>query len=604
MPRLKTLQTLVLDSSDRQCARIWGRENQPLPVFFAEYLPAFFSRTLIFKELHLASPAWLQWKLTGPEASLVIQCRVREIIAFLEYHDSAGLAPEAESFAASIWDGSKHPTRRKFERRIQLAELPAAITVEVDRSLNATIRWGAPDFIRFPCTCDLLRHQLNLIGEGKLAASLEAPATRAVVVEVDPDRHYQTIRGFGGIMSAPAWRQLSPTGKKDWLKLIVENNWLIQREYPTGGELNPAMDNWDSEASALPHYYGDNFPNGESSDFSYNAEIQKLGGEVWFEFWLYPPWVQPHKEGTWAQQCREGEYFRVNPEKFVEAVLAYCRTAVNRTGHPPAIVGIQNEMSPSAEDLALMVPLLRQRLDAEGFEQVAIHMANCSSLEEGFEFLRRVQADPKAWAAIDFLAVNQYDAQELVGNLEQYAAKLKRFRLLGEGRPVLSPEISLPQPRFQGHGYRLAAMMAELFHYNMVEFEATALCYCWTLLDTEQPNYEATRSLYGLAKTDDFTAQPKGRIARTFNAFSRSLPKGTVRIEARSSDPDLLVSAWQLPDLSTRLIAFNRGTDQIALAGLPQPSTVTAIDLYHEYTALEPDAPLTVPPGGFLVLTL
>jgi hypothetical protein len=583
-----------IDSTRRKFVNIWGRSEEALPVFFPDYLPAFFTRTLVLDDQTLPAGSYLQWRLTGPDASLVLRLLSNELIVYLEFHDSMGFSTECEIFAPDIWQGPKHPSCIRYERRVHLQQPAQAITLSVDRSLTARVDWGSADCLSLPCTCDLLRSQLNLIGEGWVKGYLRSPDLRSVVVTIDPEQRFQTIRGFGGIMSAPAWRQLSAEGKQQWLRIVRENNWLIQREYPTGSELKQSMDNWDCAADAMPHYYGDNFPNGESSDFEYNRAVQELGGEVWFEFWLYPPWVQKHSND---------EYQRVDAGKFVDAVLAYCETAVAKTGKPPAIVGIQNEISPSEEDLASMVPLLRQRLDLAGFHGTKIHMANCSSLRGGFEFLRRVKIYPEVWRCIDCLAVNEYDAQGNVGSLERYAEELKRFAALGEGREVLSPEISLPQPRFQGSGYRLAAMMAELFHYNMVDFEATALCYCWTLLDTEQPNYEATRSLYGLAKCDDFTPSPKGRIARTFNAFSKSLPKGSVRMAAACEASDLLVSAWLLPDGQQRLIAFNRGTTPLRLRGVPDPSTSIRVDLYHEYTAATKSDAGVVQPGGFVIHT-
>ncbi|MCD8482130.1 MAG: hypothetical protein LR015_05340 [Verrucomicrobia bacterium] len=582
------------DSTRRKSVNIWGSSEQALPLFCPEYLPAYFTRTLVIDKNDLAANSYLQWKLTGPDASLVIRLLKRELIVYLEYHDSMGLFPESEAFAANIWQGPKHPSCIKYERRVQLQQPVSAISLTVDRSLTASVYWGSPDYVSLPCTCDLLRSQLNLVGEGSVQGTLRSPDLRTATVTIHAHQRFQTIRGFGGIMSAPAWRQLSAHGKQQWLRIVQENNWLIQREYPTGSELTEDMDNWDCAADAMPHYYGDNFPNGESSDFEYNRAIQDLGGEVWFEFWLFPPWIQ---------ELKDNQYQQVNAEKFAAAILSYCQTAVAKTGKPPTIVGIQNEISPSEEDLGRMVPLLRKRLDEAGFQSVKIHMANCSSLKGGFEFLRRLKANPEAWKCIDYLAVNEYDAQRHVGSLERYAQELKRFKDLGEGREVLSPEISLPQPRFQGDGYRLAAMMAELFHYNLVEFEATALCYCWTLLDTEQPNYEATRSLYGLAKCDDFTPVRKGRIARAFNAYSKSLPKGSVRIAANCAVTDLLVSAWLLPDGQQRLIAFNRGTIPLQLSGFAHPSSTIHSDLYHEYTAREQAETFVVQPGGFTILT-
>ncbi len=69
--------------------------------------------------------------------------------------------------------------------------------------------------------------------------------------------------------------------RRRWWELVCEYNLLIQREYPNGRRLNPDMGNWDRLSDATRHFYGDNFPNGEISDFDYLRTIRRLGGQVW-----------------------------------------------------------------------------------------------------------------------------------------------------------------------------------------------------------------------------------------------------------------------------------------------------------------------------------
>jgi len=495
---------------------------------------------------------------------------------------------------------------RKHFRRICLPQGVDRVTVKLNRSLEAVISWGGDSHFSLPFGEDLLRWQLQILGKAEVEGFVEAPAMEEVPVTVDESVRGQSILGFGGIGSPMTWKQLSAEGKREWLETLQKNNWLIQREYPTGYELHPEMDNWDREEDALPHYYGDNFPVGEISDFEYNRKIQELGGEVWFEFWYYPPWVQEREEPGERNHMDPSLFRPVDPEAYCRAMVGYCQEALKKTGKPPSVVGIQNEISPTAEDLGKMVPLLRRRLDEAGFEAVKIHMANASLLRDGFEFLRRIKAHPEAWEAIDYIAVNMYDAQEQIGHLEDYAKMMREFRALGEGKVVLSPEISVPHSHYQLDSYRLAAAMAELFHYNMVDFEGSALCFCWTLLHTEQHFYEATRSLSGLDVRDNRRPKAKGFIDRVFNIFSRSLPRGSVRLGASAKHPDLLVSAWQLPeDKTQRVIAFNRGNVplQLRLPDITVLKSVT-VDMTHPWE--EKDAvgrdDLWVSPGGALIL--
>ena len=69
-----------------------------------------------------------------------------------------------------------------------------------------------------------------------------------------------------------------------------------------GSELKPDLSNIDNLADATPHYYGDNFPNGEVSDFNYSKQALALGGEVVYEMWALPPWAtQPYTPQTKRQ---------------------------------------------------------------------------------------------------------------------------------------------------------------------------------------------------------------------------------------------------------------------------------------------------------------
>ena len=106
---------------------------------------------------------------------------------------------------------------------------------------------------------------------------------------------------------------------------------MIHREYPIGQLLNKEMDNWDHMDDASVHYYGDNFPNSEISDFGYIKKMQEFGGMNVFEFWKFPKWIQD--DGN------------VNVGNYCKAMINYCQTAQKATGKAPAIVGIQNEVS-------------------------------------------------------------------------------------------------------------------------------------------------------------------------------------------------------------------------------------------------------------------
>ena len=149
------------------------------------------------------------------------------------------------------------------------------------------------EIVRAKCLFDLSRHQVRLVRaqgarEGHLRGQFVQPPPVETTVRIDPAQRHQAMIGFGGITTPTAYAELSPEGKRRWWELLAEYNLLIQREYPIGTRLNRRMDNWDRLEDATPHYYGDNFPNGEISDFNYIRTLRQLGGKVWFEFWNLP----------------------------------------------------------------------------------------------------------------------------------------------------------------------------------------------------------------------------------------------------------------------------------------------------------------------------
>ncbi len=102
------------------------------------------------------------------------------------------------------------------------------------------------------------------------------------------------------------------------------------------------------------------------SDFAYNKRIRSMGGHILFEFWELP---------AWAKQA-DGKTPDV--DKYVQAVLAYCRQSLAKTGAPPDIVGIQNEIIQPGPVWEQMIVKLRKALDDAGFQSVKLHMPDAS----------------------------------------------------------------------------------------------------------------------------------------------------------------------------------------------------------------------------------
>jgi O-glycosyl hydrolase len=547
----------------------WGGGKQARQ-FFDEQLPACFERTLKVSRWGDAGGR-LDWIFTGPRAGVTLKICCNEVRLVTRQYDSLALPSEkTKGVDQSVATGQVNSVTLRLDHRLML-------TVLVNERPVAQQLWMH----------DLVHHQAVQQGGGAIEAQLVRPAVADVVVRVQADRRHQAILGFGGITLAPAYRLLSAEGQRQWWQLLREYNLLLHREYPMGAQLNAAMDNWDRLADAVPHYYGDNFPNSEVSDFDYLKQLRAIGGLVMFEFWKLPPWAEQ------------------DVAKYAAAVVRYCQLSQEKTGRPPEIVGIQNEVRQPAEKFQAMTLALRQALDAAGFRAVQIHMADSAVLAAGLGYLKDFQARPEVWQAIDYAATHMYDYQKAFTDPDRFDQLLTDYRAQAGSKSVLSTELCVNDGRFQTDSYRVALQLGQLYHKNLVLLDATALAYCWLLLNVEQPSYGMTRSLFVPDLQQGGVPVASSAQLRVFGAFSRKNKAGMVRVETSCPDPDLLTTAFSGKDDRATVVVLNRSLRPVRVA-LEWPGvTFTATELCSPYApnSAGPADQRLVPPGGILTLT-
>jgi len=564
----------------------WGR-GRDLRVFFDEFLPALFERTIVLDEFVPGTK--LLWIFTGPRGGCTVTIGSDEVSLHQRYYDSF-------AFNHINKKNARHPEWQTTPEKAIFDGSLKAVTVTMDHKLGFLVALNGRTVLHQECLFDMSRHQLRLAGgKGNVKGKMLEPTPESVTVHVDPTTRYQTMIGFGGIATPTAYAQLSEEGKRRWWKLLREYNLLIQREYPIGRRLNRQMDNWDVLADATPHYYGDNFPNGEISDFDYIRKIRELGGNVWFEFWALPPWVGG------------------DVEKYAKAMVRYCQASKERAGAPPDVVGIQNEVDQSASMFHDMTLSLRRRLDGAGFESVRIHMSDSGPLAGGIERAKKFLASEQAWAAIDYSATHMYDYQGFFTDPDGYDGRLAKWKELTGDKPFLSTELCINDSKYQWLTYRVALTMGQLYHKNLVLADASAICYCWTLLNVEQPSYGGTRSLCVPDRTHGFMPAASSYQLRVFGAFSRRIREGMVRVGAETDSDDLLVSAFAGEGRAGTVVILNRSTNPRRLQVLWPKVKFTEIewvDPYHEndvqkISATLPDGAteVVVDPGAIVTLT-
>ncbi|HEV2485759.1 MAG TPA: hypothetical protein VGT08_09525 [Terracidiphilus sp.] len=585
--------------SDGPAAPGWARTNDIARKFFHEELPALFERTIAL-ESEVPSRTTLRWIFTGPRAGFTVELGSSKVRISERYYDSMG-----------FYEGQgNYPEKKVLDQERQFAGQARTLTVIADAHLAVRVLVNGLEVLNAPMLFDVTRQQLMYaaprtehdVVEGRL---LE-PQAKTATVAIKPGERHQTMLGFGGSPSIPAYAELSEAGKREYWHMLKRYNLLIAREYPMGTELKPDLSNMDDMAEATPHYYGDNFPNSEVSSFEYTKHVVDLGGDVIYEMWALPPWATEEYTGpqvvdSWHKPVKRA----ANPEEYARIVVGYCKKEQAKTGAAPLIVGVENEVDQPPSVFNAMVLALRRELDKAGFAQTKIHMADASYMFLGIQRAREQRNDAAVWKAIDFTAVHEYDFQEFVANPDLYDARMQAMHEASEGKDFLATEICFNDPHYQEPSYRIALAAAQLYHKNLTELDAVGLLYCWMLLDVEQPTFGGSRSLMVPDRTKGWVPVASSFELRVLGAFSRHILKGMQRIEVEANDRNLLTTAFADGKNET-LVMVNRGTAalKVGVAGAAKPWTeMERTGIEEPNVVSEVPAEVVVAPGEIVVLS-
>jgi hypothetical protein len=567
--------------------------------YFTEWLPALFERTLVIDDWKTAQSRLL-WIFTGPMGGFTLEVGAGKVRLVQRYDDSPALAKY------SPVKNARHPEAVVEESSLEYDGRLQSIAVTLDHRLTLRVALNGQESLVQHCDLDINRHQLAMAGEeGGFRGRLLPAVVGTAAVDVDPATRYQQMIGWGGTTTPPAYAELSPEGKRAWWRKLVEYNLLLHREYPIGAQLNPEMTNWDRPEDASPHYYGDNFPNCETSDFGYNRRVRQLGGKVIFEFWELPVWArQRDGQGKITDLPKMSEY--------AKAMVSYCRVSKEKTGAPPEIVGVQNEVRQPPEVWQQMAVTLRRALDDAGFRDVKIHMHNPPTLAEGVAAARAFHGTDASWKAIDYATSNVYDYQNFFYDPDGFDVRAREMKEAIGSKPFLASELCVNNPAFQTRTYRIALAMGQLYHRLLTSLDACGAMYCWTLLNVTQPSYGWTRTLMVPDPEHGFAPVAASHQLRVFGAYSRRVREGMTRVRSTSSNPNLFVTAFTGNGGWHTLIVLNRSTVRLK-SSIRWPG---AIFRYRETAspqlenAVEP-APaakgdaweVTVEPGAIVTLT-
>jgi len=581
----------------------WTRPDEVARAYFDRQLPVFFSRTIEL-DTPLPEHATLDWIFTGPHAGFTVSLSPSSLHVTQRFYNSTGLS-------------DRGPTRTTQDDTRVFTGHARSLTVVLDAHLTLTILINGAVILTQHCVFDITRDQLALHAPRTeheiIAGHLLREPTASTTLTVDAHDRHQTMLGFGGSPSVPAYASLSDEGKRLYWDIMRRYNLLIDREYPMGTELKPDLSNIDNLADATPHYYGDNFPNGEVSDFDYSRRALQLGGSVIYEMWALPPWATvawqppagaPPLLDAWKKPVRTA----ADPEVYARIVVGYCRLLQQRSGSAPQIVGIENEVEQAPEVFARMTTILRRELDRAGFASTRIHMADAPYVSMAIDRVKALKSFPDAWKATDFTAAHQYDFQQFLSDPDLYDKSLLSMQEASAGKPFLSTEICLNDGKAQEPSYRIAFQVGQLYHKDLTLVDAEMLLYCWLILDVEQPTFGSSRSLLIPDRTRGDIPVASSFQLRVLGAWSRHIKHGMTRIAVHSADPDTLATAFA-DGKQTTLVAMNRSTSaktlQLTWPSAPSWKTIEHTSFYAENqsTAFSASNPITIAPGEILTLT-
>jgi O-glycosyl hydrolase len=577
----------------------WTRPDEIARKYFKGDLPALFERSIVL-EGDVPARTSLRWIFTGPHAGFTVELRSSKVRISERYYDSMGL-----------YEGQgNYPEKTTLDEERQYAGQARMLTVVADSHLAVRVLLNGVEVLNAPLLFDVTRHQLMYVAprtqhevvEGRLLK----PAVQAARVTIKASETHQTILGFGGSPSIPAYAGLSEEGQSAYWRMLKRYNLLLSREYPMGTELKPDLSNLENLDDATPHYYGDNFPNGEVSSFEYNKHVLDLGGNVIYEMWALPPWATEEYDGppvldAWNKPVKRA----AKPEEYARIVVEYCKREQAKTGSAPLIVGIENEVEQPPAVFNAMVLTLRRELDKAGFAQTRIHMADASYMFYGIERAKELHEDAAVWKAIDYTAVHEYDFQEFMANPEMYDQRMRAMHEASAGKEFLATEICFNDPRYQEPSFRIAFAAAQLYHMNLTELDAVGLLYCWLLLDVEEPTFGGSRALMVPDRTQGGMPVPSSFELRVLGAYSRHILKGMQRIAVETDDRDLLTTAFA-DGRNETLIMVNRGSvaRKVVVEGAARPwAEMERTGLEEENAVFVVPAEVVVQPGEIVVLS-
>jgi glucuronoarabinoxylan endo-1,4-beta-xylanase len=393
---------------------------------------------------------------------------------------------------------------------------------------------------------------------------IEAQAQSTITINVS--KTFQTIEGFGGFGAKKVWWETAPYYDEEYLNKTINNlgaTIFRTQIYWDGENVNDNDDPRKINASGFN--FGPTSDNGKQ--FPFLKALNNKGAKILATVWTPPVWMKLLKDPSRIpKECYNcgncpvsdprrsvcgGQLNPVYYEEFAEYLVAYVKTLKQKTGVDLYGISIQNEpyfanpfeanvMLPA--EYAEVLKVVGQRFSDEGLTTKFFGPEHMAEWSWGIQkkYVHEILEDPDVSSFIDIYAVHGYvdGVTPDHGSAEGWT-ELYNNITVAHGKPLWMTETSASDEK----GYTLAFNMARSLYLALKFGRITAWIY-WAMADAVIINNELTPLGYA------------------FKNYYRHIRPGAIRVDAQSTDTDILTLAFKDPVSSALTVILINQSDQ------------------------------------------
>ena len=405
-----------------------------------------------------------------------------------------------------------------------------------------------------------------------VVTGLSSNVNDAENVTVDMTNHHQLIRGFGTYMNEPRFSGFYTDlmGGSAMRVGIISN------------QIEPVNDNDDPftlNRSGLDY---------NAFDWNYFKDLKERGVKTFIlTSWSPPAWMKGNLDASYSQgatpayDVTDNKLLKTYYDEFAEELVAAVTMFKEEAGIDIYAIGLQNEPAfcepyPSAildpVHFAEQIVVVGKRFEKEGIK-TKLYMPEQVFPQNHYsmkDYMDAIQANPEADKYCDIIAVHGYAADGIGQGQPDFSAWTDMYNYAQQGQ--YPKELWMTETYTEYTSFDDAMYMAAAIHGGLV-YGNNNLWTQWSFDGQEVKQGKPTKMLYATAN------------------FARFVKPGAYRIEATTTNPSLLTSAF-VDEVNGRLtiVAINLGPTPISAdftgANLPTQFESYRTSLYEDLTDL------------------